>query len=1223
MQKFKSLFLLMAIIIALSVQPVSGICPPGDFDGNCIVDIGDLQFLAQRWLYTDPSSTGTDLQDFNLLAANWQKSSPPMVINEFMASNDSVIEDPAEPGEFPDWIELHNFADYPVNISGMFLTNDLLYKTKWQIPAGQTIYPNSFLLFWADNDDEQGDRHTNFKVPAAGGSIALIDKDGQTVIDVITYKSQSTDNSYGRITDASADWVVFSKSTPAETNANGIQAVADTKFSVDRGFYFVPFNVVISSATQDAIIYYTIDGSEPTLQSSLYTAPINITTTTCIRAFAYKPGYASTNIDTQTYIFPNDVVNQPSSHQGYPEKWKSLDADYEMDPEVTADPNYAGLMTQALLSIPTLSIVTDAGNLFNPSTDPNTGGIYLNATMHGYEWERPASVEFFDSTDPAEFQVDCGLRINGGSNRNLSISPKHSFRLLFKSEYGSTKLNFPLYGPDNADEFDSLVIRGGSNFSWVHFSSYQRKKAQYIRDHWARDTQIAMGQVSPHDRYVHLYLNGIYWGMYNLTERPDGRFMSSYYGGNKEDYDVLNSGEVIEGDIEAWNRIFEIAYGGLDDPNNYAQIQQYLDIDNIIDYFILNHYNGNYDWNYNWFAGRNRLEGGTYKIFSWDAEMTFMSPTLNNLKDFRAKKPTELFQLLRKNKDFRDRFAQRVYDHFFNGGPFYVNPDNPVYTPDAPNANMPAERWMKRAQQIEQAVIAESARWGDYRRDVHQYEQAGPFDLYTRNKYWYDEQNELLTNHFPVRTGIVLEQYRQANLYPMIDAPKFSQHTSQVPSGFQLQIEAPAQGTVYYTLDGSEPRLYGTSERADIPLVSADAEKFIKTPTVYSDLYPEGKFDLYFFKANIPVVDYDSAMSVLQVGDKQDYSLQAEYDTINFNNFSTPGHFGADLPLPAADPDTDVDDFVMLAISSVLIPSPGDWTFGVRSDEGFEYWLGGETVSYSQPHLPADTLTVHNFQKAGLHFLSMIFYEHTGGAELELFAAKGNHTTFDPEAFRLIGDTAAGGLPTAGSGFWTDPGFDHSQWTSVTAQPDSSAGIGFSQDQSYDQYIAYDLQSEMLSAASSCLVRIPFTADSEEILYADKMTLKIRCDDGFVAFLNGTEIARLNAPQILAHDSTATASRTPSQALQVIEIDVTDFLDKLADGENILAVQGLNSSKDDPDFLITAELNAEMNSPEQASPTAIEYTAPIIINQSTTVKAATLGQWQWSTQNKAEYTVAP
>ena len=161
---------------------------------------------------------------------------------------------------------------------------------------------------------------------------------------------------------------------------------------------------------------------------------------------------------TRSYLFLDDVIRQPNHPAGYPSAWGPYTdiagtsiADYEMDPDIMADPEDAATVKEGLESLPTMSLVTDISNLFSTSTDPETGGIYiytgppLSNTEYGLGkgWERPASLEYFDAEGNESFQVNCGVRTQGGHSRRPEKSPKHSFRIVFRSEYGPSKLNYP------------------------------------------------------------------------------------------------------------------------------------------------------------------------------------------------------------------------------------------------------------------------------------------------------------------------------------------------------------------------------------------------------------------------------------------------------------------------------------------------------------------------------------------------------------------------------------------------------------------------------------------------------------------------------------------------------------------------------------------------------------------------------------------------------------
>jgi hypothetical protein len=384
--------------------------------------------------------------------------------------------------------------------------------------------------------------------------------------------------------------------------------------------------------------------------------------------------------------------------------------------------------------------------------------------------------------------VNCGIRIQGGWNRRPAESPKHSFRLLFKSRYGPAKLRYPLFGP-GVNKFDTLVLRGGCNNTWLHWSGEERRRGDFIRDQWMRDTLAAMGHPSPRGRFVHLYLNGLYWGLYNPCERPSAPFAAAHLGGGPKDYDSRNADKILSGDDAAWKKLMALANAGLGGAREFQAIHEYLDVPAFIDYLIANFYGANGDWDRasNWHAARRRKPPGPHHFFVWDAERTLEAVEANTLGFDDDESPPRLFHKLRENTAFRLQFADRAHRHLFHEG---------VLTPA-----QAAQRFRRRVKEIEEAVIAESARWGDYRRDAHPY-KTGPYELYTRDDHWRPEIHRLFDDYFPKRTEALLRQFRETGLYPKMDAPV----GQRVADSLILRA---ARGEVHFTLDGTDPRQAG------------------------------------------------------------------------------------------------------------------------------------------------------------------------------------------------------------------------------------------------------------------------------------------------------------------------------------------------------------------------------------------------------------------------------
>ncbi|MBE0537310.1 MAG: chitobiase/beta-hexosaminidase C-terminal domain-containing protein, partial [Phycisphaerae bacterium] len=817
--------------------------PAGDLTGDFLVNMDDLFDFASRWLDAmgGPADLylgeGVTLSDFAVLAENWGADARPVLITEFMAANGSSL--PLQPGELldsdgdaSDWLELHNPGDAAVEIGGCYLTDDPDNPKKWRFPDGLQLESGQYLVVFASGKDRAvagRPLHTSFSLRADGEYLALVASDGRTVLHeyashllgggLFGFPPQERNVSYGLYENRER---YFALPTPGAANDPiYIGFVGDLDVSPGRGIRHAAFTATLSINTADAVIRYTTDGSEPSVSNgTTYTQPIEVSTTTTLRAVAIKTGWRPSKIATHTYIFPMDVRTQKAPLD-YPTVWSGYPADYVMDPEICTAGEYRNDIVPALTSIPTLSIVTHKNNLFSPIYNATTGGIYAypgHSSTGGLGWERPTSVEYLNTPDGSEFQIDCGIRIYGGENRNPQKCPKHSFRLLFKGQYGPTKLKFPLFGKDAAQQFDTLLLRGGFNNSWIHWDSNQRLRSQYIHDQWVRDTQLAMGQVAAHGVYVHLYLNGLYWGIYNITERPDTSFAASYYGGEKEEWDALNSSVPTgDGSKTSWKTAQTIANThNISTPEGYAALAEQVDIDNLIDYMIVNLHSGNMDWDdHNWYAAKRRVDGEGFKFFCWDSERTLENAYGDNRVNInQSDKPSRLYTALRQNAEFRLDFADHVHRHFANHG---------ALTPKAAK-----QRWLTRARELDMAIIAESARWGDYRRDLHPY-SSGPYHLYTKFDHWLPEQMRLLNAYFPVRTDVVMGFFRNAGLYPSVDPPRFwvgglVQHGGTIPIGQPIALGQPA-GTAYYTLDGSDPRLGGLPYTGPFTLVRSAVVK--------------------------------------------------------------------------------------------------------------------------------------------------------------------------------------------------------------------------------------------------------------------------------------------------------------------------------------------------------------------------------------------------------------
>ena len=574
----------------------------------------------------------------------------------------------------------------------------------------------------------------------------------------------------------------FSTPSPGSVNGAGFYAfVENLKFTPGRGWFdSTNFTVTITSATPGISIRYTTNGSAPTTTTGLLYPPagLRIGGTTVLRVVGFRDGFEPTEVETHSYIFLDQVQGQSTNNN-----WAGGSSDnYTLATAVTQSPLYGPTFKNDLVGIPTLSIVMAWADVFGPN------GVWSNPQAEGVAWERPCSLEYMRPDGEKGFNVNCGIRIQGGASR--SLVPKHGFRVLFKNIYGPGKLEYPLYPDSPVQEFDTLTLHAAFNDHWLWVGA----SAQMLRDPWCRDTQNAMGGYGPHGTFVHIYLNGLYWGVYNMGEKGDASYAAHYLGGDKEEYDAFNSDELIDGDRAAWDTMFNLVAAGASTDAAYANLRQYVNVPNFIDYMLMNFYGANTDWPWhNWNAARRRVPGAGFHFFCWDAEWTLgIGNDINTDRTTTADgSPGRIFFALRQHPEFLREFGDHAQKYLFNGG---------ALTPGPADA-----RWMKRAAELDRAIVPESARWGNgYTRQTWLNAQAG------------------VRSWFPQRANIVIAQLRNAGLYPTLNAPRFSQFGGLVPPGYGLElVNDNPFGTIYFTLDGSDPRLWGGGLASSAQLYTA------------------------------------------------------------------------------------------------------------------------------------------------------------------------------------------------------------------------------------------------------------------------------------------------------------------------------------------------------------------------------------------------------------------
>lgn len=459
-----------------------------------------------------------------------------LFINEIMASNSKAIrdgdvddkDDGNKGGAYSDWIELYNSSDRDLDLTGYTISDS---GATWTFPQC-TISARGYLIVWASDKDKvarNGQLHTNFKLSASGEPVTLKAPNGE-VVDYIEFGSLLDDQSYGRRTDGSSEFVTFTKSTPLSNNAMGTILVSEPAFSKKGGFYTDAFDLELSTSDSGVRIYYTTDGSDPVPgDSSTYQYSGRIT---------IKSRSGESNVLSMVSNIITDFSTQWKAPKGEVFKCTTIKAVAVRDDgsrsNVVTHSYFVDSNIKSRYSLPVISVVTDYDNLFDPST-----GIYYgsNAEKTGKEWERAAHVEFFEPGGKLGFSQNIGLRIHGNYTRKF---PQKSFRLYADGQNGDLgEFKYEIF-PDLTKKsngkkmktFERLILRQSGN-DWNN--SYMRDEMmQSLVSHInILDTQAARPAV--------LFLNGEYWGVYYIRERYDKEYLSEHYNLDEDKVAIIET----------------------------------------------------------------------------------------------------------------------------------------------------------------------------------------------------------------------------------------------------------------------------------------------------------------------------------------------------------------------------------------------------------------------------------------------------------------------------------------------------------------------------------------------------------------------------------------------------------------------------------------------------------------------------------------------------------
>lgn len=759
---------------------------------------------------------------------------------------------PEGPDSATDWVELYNDGATPIDLAGWRLTDNAANTVKWTFPS-VVIPAGGYLVVICDGEDikvpgANGFLHANFSLDTDGEYVGLYDGGGALVSQLSPgYPKQVPFQGFARDTDGI--WKYTDLPTPGAANAGpyNLGVVAIPTVNNPGRFYTTSVSVTLSTTTPGATIRYTTDGSEPKETSTAVAGPLNLTTSTALRARAFLNGYLPSDTITHTYLINQSTARRSlaavcltgDSQQSFYRPFGVFaiqGGGYWSGGTAAPGSNFNGLWHYYTGN--TASAATATGNPAYPVPSVPADPMAYHAPMQsGKPAERPVGVEILHANATPDLRTGAFLRCAGSpysrpryvlTNHN-SANPnngawssnstqKPQLNLFFRDDLGQSPLQYPLVPGSVVSQYENIRLRAGKN----DISN------PFILDEFTRRLSLSMGQVAVRGDFVNVYVNSVFKGYFNICERPREPFFQQSRQTNAG-FDVRNITVIADGDALAYNELMNFARTtSFTTYANYLSMQTRLDVVNLADYIILNVHAAMADWpGNNYVMDRERSVNGVFRFSVWDAEGGYggfsRNPAYKSFNDIYTTNfsgetvPAKLlYSVLRNSAEFRLLCADRIQKHFFNNGTLV-------------DSNLQAQ-WNALASQI-QPILGEVNGGASVNATAFNRWISGQGTDTTR--YTLDggttgnivncpnRRRALFTGYTDDTAGgqFIDGFFKSQLLWPNTIAPIFSQHGGNVVKGYSLSItnQNGATTTLYYTTNGVDPRTPGTGAPAGTP----------------------------------------------------------------------------------------------------------------------------------------------------------------------------------------------------------------------------------------------------------------------------------------------------------------------------------------------------------------------------------------------------------------------